>query len=301
MEETGTGASPEGLRRLQSRPHAPRSRPVEHQPQVPLRKHPRLAAAELQQPPVTGSRPARPSRRPDRAVGSADSRARRRRRGRAIRRRSRAGCARCREEPGPGARSSIGRSSRTGAGVVPRAQAFAIGVSYPRLALGSRRVARRWPPCRRRWPPTASSAWLGDIRVVEVSHAAGDVHGLVGFAFLRGRSWRSVCLAADVADMQAGGERPDAILGLPLLGPAHPPGSSPQPARTAAQPAAGRHQPRRACADHPARLSQCLDRHRADGRTERRFLAIPSWSSRSVISAGVCSDPPYPSSARMGK
>ena len=33
----------EETRRLQSRPHAPRSRPVEHQPQVPLRKHPGLA------------------------------------------------------------------------------------------------------------------------------------------------------------------------------------------------------------------------------------------------------------------
>ena len=34
---------PEETRRLQSRPHAPRSRAVEHQPQVPLRKHPGLA------------------------------------------------------------------------------------------------------------------------------------------------------------------------------------------------------------------------------------------------------------------
>ena len=50
MEETGTGAQPEETRQLQSRPHAPRSRPVEHQPQVPLRKHPGLAASERQHP-----------------------------------------------------------------------------------------------------------------------------------------------------------------------------------------------------------------------------------------------------------
>jgi hypothetical protein len=157
-----------------------------------------------------------------------------------------------------------------GPGVVPRAQAFAIGVSYPQLALVAAcaaAVARRWPPCRRRWPPTtASPAWLGDIRVVEVSHAAGDVHGLAGLAF-PGEDPGALYLAADVAI--AGTEAPDAILGLPLPGPAHPPGSSPQPAATAAHPAARRHQPGRACADHPDRLSQCLDRHRADGRAER--------------------------------
>lgn len=156
--------------------------------------------------------------------------------------------------------------------VAPRAQAFAIGVSYPRPALVAAcaaAVARRWPPCRRRRPPTtASPAWLSDIRVVEVSHAAGDVHGLVGLAFL-GEGPGALYLAADVAI--AGTEAPHAILGLPLLGPAHPPGSSPQPARTAAQPAAGRHQPGRACADHPDRLSQCLDRHRAEGSAERRI------------------------------
>jgi hypothetical protein len=71
----------------------------------------------------------------------------------------------------------------------------------------------------------------------------------------------------------AGTEAPDAIPSLPLLGPAHPPGSSPQPARKAGQPAAGRHQPGRACADHPDRLSQCLDRQRADGSAERRQCA----------------------------
>jgi hypothetical protein len=46
----GWYGEPEETRRLQSRPHAPRSRPVEHQPQVPLRKHPRLAATERQHP-----------------------------------------------------------------------------------------------------------------------------------------------------------------------------------------------------------------------------------------------------------
>jgi hypothetical protein len=83
-----------------------------------------------------------------------------------------------------------------GPGVVPRAQAFAVGVSYPRLAVVAAcaaAVARRWPPCRRRWQPTtASLAWLGDIRVVEVSHPAGDVHGPCRPRVPRRRSWRCV-------------------------------------------------------------------------------------------------------------
>jgi hypothetical protein len=116
---------------------------------------------------------------------------------------------------GCGARSSIGRSSRTGAG----GGSTGTGFRY-----------RSVRPCRPRVP------W----------RRSGPLY-----------------LAADVAI--TGTEAPDAILGLPLLGPAHPPGSSPQPARTAAQPAAGRHQPGRACADHPDWLSRRLDRHRPDG------------------------------------
>ena len=68
MEETGSGLNPKTLG-LQSRPHAPRSRPVEHQPQVPLRKHPAVAATERQHPQLAGSRQAQPSRRPDRDAG----------------------------------------------------------------------------------------------------------------------------------------------------------------------------------------------------------------------------------------
>ena len=49
---------PEETRRLQSRPHAPRSRSVEHQPQVPLRNHPGSAATDLQHQ-VIGSQPTR--------------------------------------------------------------------------------------------------------------------------------------------------------------------------------------------------------------------------------------------------
>ena len=84
---------PEERRRLQSRPHAPRSRPVEHQPQVPLRKHPGLAATERQHPQLAGSRPARPAPGGRTGPWAAPTAARpAARRGRAIRRRSRPGC-----------------------------------------------------------------------------------------------------------------------------------------------------------------------------------------------------------------
>jgi hypothetical protein len=54
---------------------------------------------------------------------------------------------------------------------------------------------------------------------VEVSHAAGDVHGLVGLAFL-GESPGALYLAADVA--LAGTEAPDAIVGFSSSGSSPP-------------------------------------------------------------------------------
>jgi hypothetical protein len=61
MEETGSGLNPKKL--AGSNPgHVHRGHdPVEHQPQVPLRKHPGLAATERQHPQLAGSRPARPN------------------------------------------------------------------------------------------------------------------------------------------------------------------------------------------------------------------------------------------------